>query len=254
METGQKRSGWKIWVYLSPVYIFLGVTLFKWTNTVDPGNVKLSNAEYGAFNAYDGEVKKREDADYDPGLNDIGYSVRYRSAKNRPAKPPQIAKASPPRALTVDEEYLGMGSRKGFLTYAVGKLLDRPKEVAELFNNALVVKGFMNRGAVKAALDNPQELQNYLKNTAEISGFLTGSVVQSAINRPEVVRAFATSAMADAILASPGVQGLIKNTEALTELAENDQQMMQFLSNPNVRNALRNNPQTAALAASLGGG
>jgi hypothetical protein len=255
MDQERKKSGWRIWVYLSPVYVLLAMSLMKWTEKVNSSDVDLSKDEYGAFNAAEGEVKihKTED-NYTPDLTDSGYSVRYRIGKARPGARPKAKEESPQRALTVDEEYMGMGSREGFLTYAVGKIMDRPKEVWELFNNPMVVKGFMSRGTVQAALAGPQELQNYFKDTAAVNSFLGNSVVQTAITKPEIVRAFAASGMAKAILASPGVQGLIKNPEALTELAESNPQLMQFISNPNVRNALKSNPQTAGPAAGLGGG
>lgn len=254
MDYERKKSSWRIWVYLSPVYVLLAMSLMKWTEKVNSSDVGLSKDEYGAFNAYEGEIKIHKTDDYTPDLTDSGYSVRYRIGKARPRSRPKIREESPQPALTIDEEYMGIGSREGFLTYAVGKILDRPKEVWELFNNPMVVKGFMSRGTVKAALAGPQELQNYFKDTASVNSFLSNSVVQTAITKPEIVRAFAASGMAKAILASPGVQGLIKNPEALTEMAESNPQIMQFISNPNVRNALKRNPQTAGPAAGLGGG
>ncbi|MDD2806781.1 MAG: hypothetical protein PHV33_14610, partial [Elusimicrobiales bacterium] len=75
----RKRSGWKIWVYMSPIYIVLGVMLYRWNAKINSSDVGLSKEEYNAFNASEGEIKKHNDDGYNPGLNDSGYTVRYRS-------------------------------------------------------------------------------------------------------------------------------------------------------------------------------
>lgn len=285
MAGEQKKSGWKIWLYLTPVYVLVAVPLIKWTLKVNSSDVALSKDEYGAFNAAEGEVKKIAHKNYDPGLSDVGYAVRYRSGGGvgegavKPAGkgPEAAAKAAATAASknpqpapgqyrtysanqtalesgdTANKTQMGFGSRKGYLTYAVGAAMNNPKAVGAIFNNSWVVKGFMGRDTVKAALGSPQGLQNYLGNSKNVGNFLNNSVVQAAINNPSVVNAFASSGMANAILASPAVQGLMQNPETLTATLMGNQQLMQLLNNPNVMNALMNNPRTAGLAAALGG-
>lgn len=289
MEGENKKSGWKIWVYLTPLYILAAIPLIKWTQKINSGDVALSREEYGAFNSSEGEIKKSTTG-YNPDLNDIGYSVRYRSAKGggEPDSSPRSAASRDEgksgngsgqeaaagktgqrpqgqgrfasgnqAALESDQtrlkEQMSFGQQKGLLTSAVGKAMNSPKAVGALFNNSWVVKGFMSRGTVKAATGSPQGLQNYMKNTTAINNFLGNSVVQAAMNNPALVNAFAGSGMANAILNSPGVQSMLQNPESLTSLAMTNPQIFQALSNPNVMNALMNNPQTAGLAASLGG-
>ena len=291
MDGEQKRSGWKIWLYMTPLYVLLAVPLYRWTLRLNSGDVAIDKADYNAFNSQEGEVKKTENKEYDPGLSDTGYAVRYRSGKEgtgdgavtggdspaakttdqtaqaapsqkaRPAaaaQPAGRAQLSNQAALeskdTSNKAQMGFGNQKGYLTYAVGKTMNNPKAVGALFNNSWVVKGFMARDTVKAALGSPQGLQNYLSNPKNISNFLNNSVVQAAMNNQAVVNTFASSGMAGAILASPAVQGLMQNPETLTSVLANNPQLAQTLSNPNVMNALMSNPQTAGLAASLGGG
>lgn len=287
MADEENKSNWKIWVYLTPVYIIIAVPLLMWINKINSSDVGLSKEEYNVFNASEGEVKKRQQQqNYDPGLTDIGYTVRYRSgdapegslrgdgaskeeteqvraaaaARQQAAggkqgyNPKSAAQTALESSDTKAKEQMGLGNQKGYLTYAVGKTMNNPKAVAALMNNSWVVKGFMGRSTVKGALGSPEGLNNYLKNTNAVNNFLGNSVVQAAMNNPALVNAFASSAMASAILASPGVQGMMQNPQALIELANTNPQVMQLLSNPNVMGALMNNPQTAGLAAGLGGG
>ncbi|OGR45360.1 MAG: hypothetical protein A2X35_03715 [Elusimicrobia bacterium GWA2_61_42] len=284
MDGEHKKSGWSIWLYMTPVYIVLGVMLFKWVAKLNSGDVQLSNDEYGAFNAAEGEVKKIEHKAYDPGLSDIGYTVRYRSGKGgegaieqdeeeadadaraaaadtkkrqaaqgqgRPVSANQAALNS---SDTNNKAQMGFGNQKGYLTYAVGKAMNNPKAVGAMFNNSWVVKGFMGRDTVKGALGSQQGLQNYLSNPKNVSNFLNNPVVQAAMNNQAVVNTFASSGMASAILASPAVQGLLQNPDSLSSMMSTNPEVMQALTNPNVLNALMNNPQTAGLAAGLAGG
>ncbi|MGD9641905.1 MAG: hypothetical protein AB7V08_04105 [Elusimicrobiales bacterium] len=287
MADEENKFNWKIWVYLTPVYIIIAVPLLMWINKINSGDVGLSKEEYNVFNASEGEVKKRQQQkNYDPGLTDIGYTVRYRSgdaaegslsgdgpskeaeervreaaaARQQAAGGKQGYNAKPAAQTALEssdtrvKEQMGLGNQKGYLTYAVGKTMNNPKAVAALMNNSWVVKGFMGRSTVKGALGSPEGLNNYLKNTNAVNNFLGNSVVQAAMKNPAVVNAFAGSAMASAILSSPGVQGLMQNPQALMEMANTNPEVMQLLSNPNVMSALMNNPQTAGLAAGLGGG
>lgn len=286
MADEEKKAGWKIWIYLTPVYIIIAIPLLMWMKKINSSDVGLSKEEYNVFNASEGEVKKRQQQkNYDPGLTDIGYTVRYRSGDapegglggDGPSKEEEAREAAAARqqqgaggkqdynpksaaqtALespdTKAKEQMGLGNQKGYLTYAVGKTMNNPKAMAALMNNSWVVKGFMGRSTVKGALGSPEGLNNYLKNTNAVNNFLGNSVVQAAMNNPALVNAFAGSAMASAILASPGVQGLMQNPQALMEMANTNPQVMQLLANPNVMGALMNNPQTAGLAAGLGGG
>jgi hypothetical protein len=121
-------------------------------------------------------------------------------------------------------------------------------------NNSWVVKGFMGRDTVRSALGSKEGLQNYLSNGKNVSNFLGNPVVQAAMNNPSVVAAFASSGMANAILASPAVKSMLEDPQSVTTMMATNPELMQVLSNPNVMNALVSNPQTAGLAASLGGG
>jgi hypothetical protein len=291
MEGEERKSGWRIWLYLTPVYILVAVPLVKWTMKLNSADMNLSKDEYGAFNSPDGEIKREAKKEYDPGLSDIGYTIRYRSGKEgeeegamehggeaaksaggqaaedktarqtqqtKPAAGQYRPQSSNQAALqsegTADRSYIKFGAQKGNLTYAVGKALNNPKAVSALMNNSWVVKGFLGRDTTKNALGSEKGLQNYLSNPKNVSNFLGNPVVQAAMQNPAVVNAFASSAMATAMINSPAVQSMLQNPESVSKMMMSNPEMMQALMNPNVMGALMNNPQTAGLAASLGGG
>jgi len=290
MEVQGKKSGWKIWVYLSPVYIILGILLFRWNAKINSSDVGLSKEEYNAFNTADGEIKKRKNDGYDPNLSDSGYSVRYRSGKAEPGtlpgdgpSPQAVAAAGKAEAARRDQENkaagageaggqgkgrsasqlalesndtkakeaMGMGSQKGYLSYAVGKVMGSPKAVSALLNNKYVVNGFMSRATVKAATGSAQGLANYLKGSGP-TNFMNNPVVKAAMDNPAVVNAIASSGMISAMLNTPAAQDLMKDPQALNDLVTNNPQLMATLmSNPNMMNALMSNPDTAALMGKI---
>lgn len=285
-EETPKRSGWRIWLYMTPVYILVAIPLVKWTMRVNSGDVALNQEGYSAFNAQEGEIKKTSHANYDPGLNDLGYSVRYRSGNEpaagladdrpagkapeaRPVKADPETRTQPQQAqyrqqtanqvaleanATKQKSYMSFGYTKNYLTEAVGKAMNNPKAVSALMNNEWVVKGFMGRDTTRAATGSAQGAKNYLSNPQNVSNFLGNPVVKAAMNNPAVVNAFASSAMASAMLSSPGVQAMLKDPQAIQQMVMTNPQLMQILSNQNVMGALANNPQTAGLVGSLGGG
>ena len=283
MEEEKKKSAWKIWLYLIPVYILVAIPLVKWTMKINSSDMNLSKEDYNAFNSDEGEIKKTAvPAASDPNLNDSGYALHYRSSnagapeslaeEEEPARreqapearaqqpagrqgqaAPRQGAAGPVTAAEARQQF-GLGQQQGLMTYAVGKAMNNPKAVGAIFNNSYLVKGFMGRGTVKGALGSTQGLQNYLKNTNAVNNFLGNSVVKAAMDNPAVVNAFASSSLASSILASPGVQGLLANPDALSSLTASNPKIAELLSNPNVMNALMKNPDTAGIAASLGGG
>jgi hypothetical protein len=292
MEGENKKTGWKIWLYLTPVYILLAIPLVRWTMKINSPDVPLSKDEYGAFNSSKGSVKDANPDQYKPELNYSAYSLHYRSGKeegeiklhtsgegsgqyndrgasgngqaqdraqagNQPAGRQNDQQAGQ-KALESDqtkkEMQMSLGAEKGSLTSAVGKMMSSPRAVGALMNNSWIVKGFMGRATVQSALGSPQGLQNLLGDTQRVNNFLNNSVVQAALSNPAVVNAFASSDMAKAILASPAVQGMMANPSALSNLIATNPQAAQLMANPNVMSALMNNPQTAGLAGALGGG
>ncbi len=290
MDGEQKRSGWKIWLYMTPLYILLAIPLVKWTMKLNSPDVKLSKDEYSAFNSSEGELKREKPAAYDPGLSDLANTIRYRSggedeegqalvtsggedgtasggrsgagakaaAKPGPRggqyRPQSGAQAALESQDTKNKSQMSVGAQKGYLTYAVGKAMSNPKAVSALFNNSWVVKGFMGRDTVKAALGSEQGLKNYLNDPVRVNNFLGNPVVKAAMNNPAVVSAFAGSSMASSILNSPAVQQMMQDPQAVNNLLATNPQLAQVLGNQAVMTALANNPQTAGIAGALGGG
>ncbi|MBI4351111.1 MAG: hypothetical protein HY550_06710 [Elusimicrobia bacterium] len=285
MEEEKKRAGWKIWVYLSPVYIVLGALLFRWNAKINSSDVGLSKEEYNVFNASEGEIKKRGNTDYDPALTDSGYSVRYRSGKEEESAmysggtAAQTGKAAAGReqerknaaagqggqgqagqagartagqlALessdTRAKEQMGLGRKEGYLSYAVGKVMNNPKAVAALMNNEYIVNGFMSRGTVKAATASPQGLANYLSGSGP-ANFMNNPVVKAAMNNPALVSAVASSGMVAAMLNTPAAQALMKDPQAVADLINNNPQLMTLaMQNPQTLTLLLSNPEVSGL-------
>lgn len=282
MEEEKKKSGWKIWVYMSPIYIVLGMMLYKWTVKVNSSDVGLSKEEYSAFNTSEGEIKKHKNADYDPGLSDSGYSVRYRSGKGEAGSLPgdgpsrqaveQAEKAAAEQKAkdqkaaaagqganrlanqsalessdTRAKEQMGLGNQKGYLSYAVGKAMNNPKAVAALLNNKYVVNGFMSRDTVKNATGSAQGLANYLKSNGPMN-FMNNPVVKAALNNPAVVSAVASSGIVSAMLSSPAAMALMNDPKALADLVNSNPQLMELaMQNPQTLSMLMTNPDVSGI-------
>jgi hypothetical protein len=282
MEGENKKSAWKIWVYLTPLYILVGIPLVKWTMKINSGDVAMSKEEYGAFNSAEGEIKKSTTG-YNPDLNDLGYTVRYRSGKEGP-EPDSSPRSGGSRdegkagtgsgqqaaagktgqqsgqsrfasgsqaALDSDQtkakEQMGFGMQKGYLSYAVGKAMNNPKAVGALLNNSFVVNGFMSRGTVKNATGSAQGLADYLKGSGP-SNFLNNPIVQAAMNNPAIVSAVASSGMVSAMLNTPAAQELMKDPQALADLVTNNPQLVQLaMQNPQTMTMLMSNPAVSGI-------
>lgn len=236
MEENQKRSGWKVFFYLTPVYILVAIPMVKWTLKNNSNEVDLSKDAESAFNSSEGEIKKANPAQYNPDLTDIGYSVRYRSGGSRKGT----------------QEELDWGYKEGYLTQAVSRNLNNPKALDELFNNQWVVRGFLSRAAAKKALSNPRSLQEFLENTSAVKDFLADPAVKSAIASPQVLKVLAESDMAKTLLAEPAVQGLISNYESVESVVEANPGLTTLFRNPGIKKAVIADPQAAPLARALG--
>lgn len=284
MEGEEKKSGWKIWVYLTPVYILIAMPLVKWTMKINSSDVPLDAGGVNVFNASEGEVKKRQvQQGYDPNLTDLGYTVRYRAdgtpennnrataggnsprgdeeaerqaqaAAQRQAQAKQAAGRGEginqgagqvdPKQAKMQE---GMGAQTGHLTYAVGKVAGSPKAVGALLNNKYIVEGFMSRPTVKAAMGSPQGLANFLKGPGP-ANFMNNPVVKAALNNPAVVSAVASSGMVSAMLNTPAAQAMMRDPDALAGLIDSNPQLVQLaMQNPQTLSLLMSNPEVSGL-------
>ena len=282
MEEEEKKSGWKIWAYLSPVYIVLAVLLVRWTAKINSSDVGLSKEEYNAFNASDGEIKKSKSAGYNPELTDIGYSVRYRpsgaesgSLPGDGPSPEAVAKAEKAAAAqraqdnnavpagqiggrtanqaalesndTRAKEQMLVGRKEGYLSAAMEKAINNPKAVGALMNNKYVVDGFMSRGAVKAATASPQGLANYLKSGGP-ANFMNNPLVKAALGNPAIVSAVASSGIVSALLNTPAAMALMNDPKALGDLINSNPELIAMaMQNPQALSMLMSNPEVSGV-------
>lgn len=278
MEGEEKKAGWKIWVYLTPVYIIIAIPLIMWIQKINSSDVGLSKEEHNVFNTDEGEIKKQKHDGYDPGLTDSGYAVRYRPAgaeagslpgdgpsaaevervrKEAAARQEQAGAAAKQQAGQFDaktagqaaldskdtraKEAMGMGYQKGYLSSAVEKVMNNPKAVGAIMSNKYIVAGFMSRGTVKAATGSAQGLADYLKGPGP-ANFINNPVVKAALNNPAIVSAVASSGMVSAFMNTPAAKELMSNPQALGDLVNNNPQLMALaMQNPQLLTTLMSN-------------
>jgi hypothetical protein len=236
MDEQPKKSGWRIWLYLTPVYIILAIPLVKWTMKNFSSDVSLSKDEYTAFNSSEGEIKKAKNEGYNPELSDIGYTLHYHSGGSKSGT----------------QEELDWGYKEGYLLETIGNNLNNPKAVEAVFNNQWAVKGFMSRPAAKKAMESSQALRAYLDDTGRVNAFLDDKTVNAALNSPQVLDVLTQSDMAKALLETPAVKALMKSPDDVQELAGNNPRIMTLLRRPAIKAAVMASPQTAPLASALG--
>ncbi|MEA3307573.1 MAG: hypothetical protein U9Q34_07290 [Elusimicrobiota bacterium] len=278
MENENKKSGWKIFFYLTPLYIILGYPIYNWHQKVNSGDVNISKEDYSAFASDEGEIKQSAvSKSYEPEFQDVGYSVNYRSdgesddtrisrqtsdrkkvqsrenAKNRKQKTARTRSQIRDKGKESirDRETKYIGKKKGFLTSAVGKAMKNPKVVKALFNNGLIVNGFMGRDKVKEVLQNPDALADYIKNTPAASNFLNNAVVKKALNNPAVMGAIASSKLINTLMATPAVKGLLNDEQKVSDILAANPELMPLLSNPAIMGALMQNPDAANALSNL---
>ena len=290
MEENNKKPAWKIWLYLTPVYILIAIPLVKWTIKINSADVDISKDEENAFNSSDGEIKKSTVV-YTPDLEDNVYSLHYRSGKGSRAqtsagqKEPDTAatqnsaraqnsgktqsygakpqergnpagnQPSPLDGLRVQEQR-GFGFKEGFLSYAIGKTLNNPKAISAVLNNKYVVNGFMSRNTVKAATSSPEALANYLKNGNAITNFVNNSIVQSALNNPKALDAMVSSGMLSALLDTPAAKTLLNNPQAMADIVTANPQLMGLMQDPKIMGLLMSNSNASTYInqMNIGGG
>ncbi|MDA8132405.1 MAG: hypothetical protein M0011_12960 [Elusimicrobia bacterium] len=287
MEGEQKKAGWKIWLYMTPVYVIIAIPLILWMKKVNSSDMDLSKDEYNAFNAESGNIKKSQTEGYNPGLTDSGYSVRYRGdgkdgeelgvggsitssgqKDGRPASSGGQAAGNEKKyaqsggrqdsggqtgnySLPPDEAKVkaqtGMGYQKGYLTTAVSKVMGSPAAVKALLNNKYIVNGFMSRATVKAATGSPEGLANYLKGPGP-ADFLNNPVVKAALNNPAIVSAVASSGLIGAMMDTPAAKALMNDPDKLADIINSNPQLMQMaMQNPQTLTMLMGNKDVSGV-------
>lgn len=236
MEETPKKSGWKIWLYLTPVYILLAVPLVKWTMKNQSSDMNMSKDEYSAFNSTEGEIKKSTSAAGDPMLNDIGYTLHYASGGSKNGT----------------QEELDLGFKEGNLTEALAKDLGDMKALGELYNNQWMVKGFMGRPAVKKALASPEALKALISDEAAVKALLADETVNAALNDPQAVEVILQSDFTKTLLDAKASQALMADTASIEEILKTNRLLVKILKRPPVKTFVIDSPQTQQLAAAVG--
>ncbi len=259
MREGDGEKSWLIWLLVVPVCMTLGALLARWVFP-PAGTAPAAGTETRAAAAPGTGTQPPEPAAPDnskfelPG--DEPASDASVSWANKPAAATQPAAAKPePAAAAGDpKKDNALGFKYGAISKAVEKLLNSPKAVAAILNNGYVVKGFMSRDTVRKATASSASLANYLKNPANLNNFMAKPAVQGGLNDPALVNAAASSKLVGALLDTPGGHALLNDPVSLAGVIQANPGLIDVLKNPNILNALLQNPKTAGVVGQLGMG
>lgn len=268
------------WVFI-PIYLALFIILIRWTFKLSSPDLKLSEEDLKAFSG-NAEIKEEDFKFYEPNLEDLTYTVSYKNInelkidenskkyslpskddneEKKKTKEGEIAKkkdeklSNEPDIPKVNEikqkEMTSIGYKKGFLSQAVGKLINNPKAIKALFDNSYVIKGFLAREGVQKALSDPRYLESFLSNPQVIANFLNNENVKAALNNPQVINAIAQSKLMSEIITSPAVTQLLSNQDSINNIIQKTPQASELLANPYIIQALSQNPQGAKILTNI---
>jgi hypothetical protein len=275
-QPDNKKTDWKVWLLVLPL-LLAALPLIRYALRLNSGNIELSNEEYSEFNRASGVLKNTRVQNHPPELPDTSYSVHYRGAaengaesaaqmpqaENKPnagtrAPEPPVQRNGAPSsdaALLRKQEQLSVGYSRGLLLSALSKVMEHPAAVSALFNNSMIVNGFMSRPAVQKALSSPEALDKLLSDPKVINNFLGNKTVKKAAHDPRVLDALVSSALASSIMGSKALKETLKNPAAASALMQKlaaNPKVTEFISNPKVLNALMTNPDTALVLQGAG--
>ncbi|MFA6435056.1 MAG: hypothetical protein WCW52_10205 [Elusimicrobiales bacterium] len=256
----EQKNGWAVWVLL-PVCILATVLVTRWLIKHHTGAPSALTEEYTAEEAKmpdDRDADQDEAAESGPGeagAPSIPGAVMPGS-EPVPAKPAPAAPAVAVQDKRSAKKQWSLGRTRDALSKFAAGSLNNPKALAAILNNQYVVDGFMSRPTVKGLTGNPKALANYLKNPANLSKFMNKTAVKGGLNDARLVDAVGSSKLVGAMLDTPGGRGLLTDPQALTDVLMANPALASALLNPNVLNALMNNPKTVGLVnvLSMSGG
>lgn len=281
MEGERGTPAWKIFLYLTPVYVLAAIPLYKRYQQLHSPDV----AGASAFSGEESPAPRRPAGDgYDPGLTDSGLTINYRaggeadgslpgdrelpssgksSYREEPGEPQRQGKQRGPGG--GGEPYSG-GSRfaKNPAQAALVSDATKAKEQAAVgYKRGLLTETvgelMKHPKAVGALLNNKYVVEGFMARpnvkaaTGSADGlasylrgsgpanFLNNPVVKAALNNPAVVSAVAGSGMVSAMLNTPAARELMKDPDKLAALVDSNPQLVQLAMQ---------NPQTLSLLMS----
>lgn len=272
MEEENNKWTFKLWLYLIPIFILAAWPAFKWLQKANSGDLSLSKDEFSAFNSESGEIRKTvapkgANPDFDYGVLGVRYKAKDgeaadedagdREGTERPAAAPKRTAAAAPGGRsgaaagaedeTKAKEQRLSGYTRGYLTYAMEKVINSPKTVGAILNNKNVISGFMSRDTVRDATASPEGLAKYLKSGGP-ANFINNPVVKTAMRNPAVISAVASSGLVGAMLETPAARALMKDPGALGDLAASNPELVaMIMANPDAMTTVLSNPDVSGL-------
>jgi len=236
MEEPPKKSNWKFWIYLSPLYLLLAVPLVKWTMRNNSSNFNLTNDEYKAFNSDVGNVKKKKIQNYNPELNDVGYTLNYRSGGSDNG---------------TDEE-IGWGSKEGYLLAALAQNMTDHKVIDELYNNKWMIQGFMARASVQDVMFSSDNIKKMLSDKNKVNAFLAKPAIRSLLNHPDTVQIILDSDFTKTLLEDDASKDFMRDSQAIAAILTDNRALVRLIKIPVVKKFIVTSPQTVKLAEAVG--
>jgi len=260
MEGEEKKAGWKIWVYLTPVYILIAIPLVKWTMKINSSDVGLSKEEVNVFNTDEGEVKRRKSLEgYDPNLTDGGYAVRYRAdgkaegsmAGDGPSKEATeraYKQAAARQQRPAEDEEEGGGARQGsgnsrFQANSGQAALNSNDTRAKEAMGVGYQKGYLS-SAVGKVVGSPKAVGALLNNQYIVDGFMSRGTVKSATGSAEGLANYLKGSGPSNFLNNPVVKAALNNPAVVSAVAGSG--MVAAMMNTPAAQALMKDPQALA--------
>jgi len=258
MEGEERKAGWKIWVYLTPVYILIAIPLVKWTMKINSSDVGLSKEEVNVFNTDEGEVKRRKALEgYDPNLTDSGYNVRYRADGKAEGSlagdgPSKEATERAYRQAAERQQRPADGGKGGRGQGYGDSRLQANAGQAALNSNDTRAKEAMSVGYQKGYLTSamgkvvgsPKAVGALLNNKYIVDGFMSRGTVKAATGSPEGLANYLKGSGPSNFLNNPVVKAALNNPAVVSAVAGSG--MVAAMMNTPAAQALMKDPQALA--------
>jgi len=233
MEEQQKKTSWKIWLLMSPLYVLLAIPVVKFAMRNNSSDINLEKDEYKAFNL-DAEVKKPKLPGYQPNLAEAGYSVNYNAVDAE------------------TQEEIDWGAKEGYLTNVLAQNLNDYTLLTELYNNKWMIQGFMARKSVQQYLFSTDNLKKLFSDKKAVRKFLSEPAINNLLENPKAMKIILDSNFTKTILDDKVCQEFMKDSKAIEQLLTKDRTLVRVIKIPAIKKFIVSSTQTQHLAEAVG--
>ncbi|KAF0127655.1 MAG: hypothetical protein FD189_2508 [Elusimicrobia bacterium] len=270
MENQEKKAGWRIWLYLTPVYLLLLWPLARWSMNMKAGDLNISREDYSAFASSEGEIKQWGELT-EPEFVDGVLRVRYFIRGEAPAEPLVRAgdhspygggKGSAAEKTSGDRGGAGKsgGGTGGMSASKAAYAGIKKTDVSEVQRREQMSVGHQTgylTKAVGAAMKSPKAVGALLNNQYVVAGFMARGTVKQATSSPEALKAYLQGQGPSNFINNPVVKAALDNPAVLSAVASSGMigamldtpAAKALMSDPNaVADLVTSNPELVNLA------